>query len=186
MVERRIRLGILTTATLLLGMAGAVHSQSAASNLLTPPGQKGPGCAWMNFDGKAVSSPSLRGSQVFAFRGSPYGVNGAIQGFTVLRPPTGRKLPLMFTLRGSEPGQIFEIDAVGSNPKAEADPKVLAQATTPEEQRILKALYRVLAARSRMDRRRTRLGAMGSGQADSHGSVGGWPPGRGPCIRTTS
>jgi hypothetical protein len=65
-----------------------------------------------------VTSPSLSDSKVFEMAGSPYGMNGSIEGFMVMKPPTSRRLKFSFLLRGSAKKQTFAIETVGYNLKA--------------------------------------------------------------------
>jgi len=102
---------------LLLSNLISSAAQAPAADLFSSPGKTTPACEWRPFDAEPVVKPAYVGFQTFRIAGSSYGIDGSVEGISVIHPPTCRRLKFGIALRGASPKQTFAIFFVAGNPK---------------------------------------------------------------------
>jgi len=108
----------MLAAALVLALGShAASAQLSNPDLLVPPGKSSVKCIWSPFDGKPVSSPQYEKAITYQIPGGPYGMDGAIEGISLIEPPTEHRLKFSLALRASSADQSYSIVVVGLEPK---------------------------------------------------------------------
>lgn len=92
--------------------------QADRAELFSTPGVTTASCKWSPFDCKVAPAVTYHGLPAYEFPGSDFGMNGSIEGVTLLKPPTARRLRFSVALRSTAPKQTYGVVFVGRNPKA--------------------------------------------------------------------